>query len=1105
MTNEATRAQNAASAPSNSIWLSANAGSGKTRVLTDRVARLLLNGADPQNILCLTYTKAAASEMQNRLFKTLGAWAMLPDRDLRKALEGLGETRDDLRLARTLFARAVETPGGLKIQTIHSLCASILRQFPLEAGVSPQFKELDEPGQAVLIDQVLNDLAEVGEPRLTDAAMLHPEPLANMARTIAAKADDFQPTRSTEDIFRAFDVPPGRTQGDIVELAIETGDIPFLKSLIPLIRMVPGQTNDNLANALERLPDAPSLFAVELLEKCLLTTASAKQPYAPKATPTKPVRESPAFAPLEPRFAAIKKRIANARPARIALEAARLNAAVHAFAAVFLPAYEAAKARHGVLDFNDLISRTRRLLTDRSLEWVLYRLDGRIDHILVDEAQDTSPAQWQVIAALAEEMASGLTDRPRTLFVVGDKKQSIYSFQGADAESFDRYHTRFSERLDGAGGLKTREMVHSFRSSPAILRAVDAVFGGNASTGVGANVRHSAFHEDMPGRVDLWPLQPRAQAAAELDWHSTDPRNIAVPPATELAENVADKITELIETGTIPGENGKNRRIEPGDIMVLVQRRSDLFDQIIAACKKRDLAIAGADRLKIGAELAVRDLLALLAFLDMADDDLSLAAALRSPLLGWPEAQLYDLAANRPEQSGLWQELRRRKDEFPDTHALLEALRNQVDFSRPYELLDLILTRYGGRKALLARLGPEIEDGIDELLRQALLAERETVPSLTRFLADARAADIEVKRESDTTGNLIRVMTVHGAKGLESPIVILPDTTFGRPAFRYDLIETSSGLPVVRLGKEKSPDTLREAAQKRDDAEMAERDRLLYVAMTRAEKWLIVCGVEPAKSAPRNGPWHDKVRDGLARIETQTVEDGARGRITRLSHGDWPETAEAIPRELSATSDHLIFPAPVPPGPPRRTLLAPSSLGGDKALGGAGLEDEAAKRRGRQVHRLLEMLGQAADPVTFAARLFATGPDAAEPEDIPGLIAEAQTTMRRHPQVFAPDTLAEVDIVADTPLGRISGTIDRLLLTPGRALAVDFKTNAVVPSTPEETPGGLLRQMGAYLAALENLYPDRAIDVAILWTATAELMTLPHGIVRAALAETPTS
>ena len=497
--DDATFAQVQAADPNNSTWLSANAGSGKTRVLTNRVARLLLQGVDPRNILCLTYTKAAASEMQNRLFKTLGAWAMQSDDKLRAALTELGEAApDDLSTARTLFARAIEVPGGLRIQTIHALCSAILRQFPLEGGVSPQFRELDDLARDKLIEEVLDQLAEDHAGVMSDvSAFYRGDSLVGLGRQVSAKADDFVITRSESEIFQSFGVSPNLTIDAILDQVFVPGTLEMLHKIGKALFQSSSPTDETNAKRLTALPDTPSAPALKGLEAILLTGEGAKNPFSAKVgmVPTKEGKALPEIAPYLPQLDELMVRVEDARLERISLEAAQKNAALHRFSQVFLPAYEKAKQDRAVLDFDDLIRRTRDVLSGTAIRWVLYRLDGQIDHILVDEAQDTSPAQWQIIHALTDAMADD-DARSRTLFVVGDKKQSIYSFQGADAESFESRAEDFDRQLSGQ--LQSRELLHSFRSSSAILSLVDQVCDG--LDGLGSKVKHHAFHGDKPGK-----------------------------------------------------------------------------------------------------------------------------------------------------------------------------------------------------------------------------------------------------------------------------------------------------------------------------------------------------------------------------------------------------------------------------------------------------------------------------------------------------------------------------------------------------------------------------------------------------------------------------
>ena len=743
---------------------------------------------------------------------------------------------------------------------------------------------------------------------------------------------------------------------------------------------------------------------------------------------------------------------------------------------------------------------------------MLYRLDGGIDHILVDEAQDTSPVQWQVIERLAQEFTSGegaRADVPRTIFVVGDKKQSIYSFQGADPREFDQMKDEFADRLKATNTpLASLGMEHSFRSSHAILSLVDATFANAEPSGFTPDQSHKAFKSDMPGRVDLWPVIEKPEKEEQPDWHLPVDTKAPNDPAILLARKIAQEIRQIIDDKTpIPDGNGGMAPAQPGDFLILVQRRSALFHEIIRECKDQNLPIAGADRLKVGAEMAVRDLGALLSFLSTPEDSLALATALRSPLFGWSEAELFNLAHGRA-QKYLWAELRDRKKEFPQTMEIIEDLRKQADFLRPYDLLQRILTRHEGRRNLLARLGTEAEDGIDALLSQAMAYEQRAVDSLTGFLVWLETDDLEIKRQMDSAGNRIRVMTVHGAKGLEAPIVILPDTGQRKNEVK-DQILTHKDTALWKTGADDAPQVIRDMIEAKKAAQTAERDRLLYVAMTRAEKWLIVAA---AGDLGKNGDtWHDKVRIGLEACGAAPHPTEGVGAL-RLEHGDW--SAAAASKEADAGSKErpdlpAYFHAKAPDKATALETLKPSELGGKKALPGEGLEEEEAKRRGRQIHRLLEILPTVAQDTwgETAARILANGPDAAEGAELTELLSEAQAVLTKPElaHLFTPDVLAEVPISANIDAlknRRIHGIIDALIVTPNTVLAVDFKTNTVVPDSAQDCPDGLLRQMGAYAHALAAIYPDRDIQTALLWTRTATLMPLPHDLVTKALKTT---
>ncbi len=1120
MRNAATEAQIVAANPGESTWLSANAGSGKTRVLTDRVARLLLDGVDPQNILCLTYTKAAASEMQNRLFKRLGAWAMMPDDALRTELADLGATGaiDPQRLnaARTLFALAIETPSGLKIQTIHSFCAGILRRFPLEAEVSPQFTEMEDRAAELLREAVVEDMARGPDVGLVDgiARYLSDDKLAGFTKAVAAKGDRFLAMPDQATLAQVFGLSADASAEQAVSIACIGGEVDLVADIVAGFA---GQTPMYLNFAADLASVnlvAPQQADLDVLFNLFLYSKdqSSKSTNYPQSNHKKAVE---AAAPFIDDLHAWMDRTATAHQHLLAVAALERTLALYAFATRFVPAYRARKVLSGQVDFDDLIGKARALLSDPQVAaWVLFKLDGGIDHILVDEAQDTSPAQWDVVRLLAGEFAAGegaQPDRKRTIFVVGDKKQSIYSFQGADPEGFDRMYAHFSTELGRvATDLFDRRLEYSFRSAAEILRVVDLTFTGDNADGLEREVFHRAFKIDMPGRVDLWPVIEKADTPkpGPDDWWQPVDTVGEHHHTVQLANRIATEIARMIAVETIPVEVGKTgiyqrRPITPGDFLILVRGRvSGLFTEIIRACKKADLPIAGADVLKIGEELAVRDITALLRFLALPEDDLSLACALKSPLFGWTEQQLYTLAHHRPEKTFLWQHLRGQTDLHGATLAILNDLRGQADFLRPYDLIARILTRHGGRKALLARLGDEAADGIDALLAQALAYETSDVPSLTGFLEWLDSDDVTVKRQMDAASDRIRVMTVHGAKGLEAPIVILPDMAKPKTDLRDDLLPAGDHL-IWKTAKPESPPAVLAIRDAMLEADERERRRLLYVAMTRAEKWLIVAAAGDVGEGDESA--YGMVAQAVEEAGAVTVEMSF-GQVRRVAERAF-EALELVDASTPAVTTVCppVF-GPVAPWSAADRTVAPSGLGGAKVLPGDVTEGDAdqAMARGSLIHALLEHLPlwPAADRARIGRALIDAVPD--DVGDTTGLVDDAAhlLDMPHLAHLFGAETLAEVGITATLPeLGglRVHGTIDRLIVTPDSVLAVDFKTNRLVPVTPEQTPEGLLRQMGAYRAALGQIYADHRIEIAVLWTATGDLMPLSASLTQPAL------
>ena len=777
---------------------------------------------------------------------------------------------------------------------------------------------------------------------------------------------------------------------------------------------------------------------------------------------------------------------------------------LYAFGQPLLKRYETAKHLHGFLDFDDLVARAAGLLNDSVMrEWVLFKLDQGIDHILVDEAQDTSPQQWDVIEAIQRTsfcLGEGARTTNRSIFVVGDEKQSIYSFQGAEPQSFGRMRDTFASRLQAVDRpLGRPALITSYRSAPAILEFVDKVFQDDTANGLtvdGSKIAHNPHRKTDQGRVDLWPLVPMEEAPEPPDWWMPVDAAPGNSPKAKLAQMVAAEIKRMVEQDYLPARNGQpGRKVEAGDILVLVSRRDQLATGIIRGLKSGGVPVAGSDRLSLGQELAVQDLLAVCKVVTQPDDDLSLAALLRSPICGLSEADLFNLAHGR--EGTLWHAL--RTSSHAKVWAFLKDMAEQADYLRPYEFLQHLLDRHNGCRRLLARLGSEAEDAIDELLAQALAFEGNAVPTLTGFIAWIETSDIQVKREMDTGSGQVRVMTVHGSKGLEAPIVILPDTMSGisggagRPTLLpADARQNSPELTIWPAGRKHDDRVTARARSAAETRQNAERRRLLYVALTRAEDWLILCGATPGQIPKDN--WYGLVEAGMDRCVNVTEFDSPTGQgVARRFQTGQPaaHSPDAQVRD-KPKPDNLVpdWFAPAQHESPR-PRAAPSGLVPHQPLGGEGVGRERALAKGNAVHFLLEhadVLWTKEHGERALERKYPGLSDDLTAEILNECAAVLQMPQAKH--VFGSDALSEVTVAIDhrATHARMVGRIDRIVVSPECIDVIDIKTDAHPPDRPADVPAGYLAQLGAYLTAIAHEWPDRKISLALLWTVSADLM-----------------
>jgi ATP-dependent helicase/nuclease subunit A len=1149
---DAVRATQArASDPASSAFVSANAGSGKTHVLVQRVIRLLLDGVPPEKILCITFTKAAAANMAERVFTTLGHWVTLDDTALDAAIRDAGIARPDARLrmrARELFAYALETPGGLKVQTIHALCTRLLQQFPFEANVPARFAVLDERDQAEMMERANLKV-------LLDASR-DPQSPAGRALDIAmASAADItfkdvvREACLSRDHFMAWTDSAGSASAAITQVAVALGV----------------DSSARLDDVEREIVDGPHLPRARWEELATILDSGSKSDFDQAAR----LREALAFSgseqvdaylnvflteALAPRKSVVTKRFCDGNAAtgrlfereadrigpliekRRALTIRDRTQALLIIATAVAANYRREKQERGLLDYDDLIDKTLQMLDRVSSGWVHFKLDRGVDHVLIDEAQDTSPRQWDIVAHLISEFTTGEGARDgvkRTIFAVGDEKQSIFSFQGAAPREFDLRRKSLQSKFEDAKlKFDPISLTYSFRSGPAILQSVDHVFREQAIYGsIHAIENGYPIHESLadagPSLIDLWKLELPDPRQDIEGWRAPFDAVSETSPEVRLARRIQAEIKSLIAEATMTGPTGNRRLLTYGDVLVLVRRRGNAFDAVIQALKHANIPVAGADRLKLTEHIAIIDLMNLADALLLPQDDLALAVALKSPLFGLTDDDLFKLAWQRKGSLRDALTLHAATDE--KSKAALDRLtkcERRFATETPFAFYAWLLGGDGGRARILRRLGHEANDALDEFLELALGYERKAPASLQGFMAWLRAADTEVKRDMEISRDEVRVMTVHGAKGLEAPVVFLVDTTTS-PAdtTRLKLVRMPQGNAaphapgvVVWAGKKaEDPPAVAAAREAMLGETEDEYRRLLYVAMTRAADRLIVGGCMPGnRNVLRPLSWYDLIEKGLGNsgLHMQNVPppDGVVKRFSRAEDTSPP----AVAASAQASATVIPLPAwlrtPVPREPLAEHFLRPSDPAeeGHALRSGEAVQLRArALQRGKLVHRLLQSLPDvpAEGRLEAALRYLARNADEWAEDEREKLAARVLSLIGdgRFAAVFAPGSRAEVSIAGrlDRP-GRtpalVSGQIDRLVVTPAEVLIVDYKTNHAPPAAVAEAPVTYIRQLALYRAVLAGLYPGRPIRAALLWTETLEMMEIPAPALDAQLA-----
>jgi ATP-dependent helicase/nuclease subunit A len=1129
--------QRAVAATDVSAWVAANAGSGKTHVLAQRVINLLLDGVAPEKILCITFTKAAAANMAKRLFDTLATWTTLDDTVLDKAThEGSGVASDVRRraAARRLFARALETPGGLKVQTIHAFCTQLLHQFPFEANVAARFTVLDEAQQTQLLEQITLHV-------LLDGARDPQSPLGRaLAIAMTAAADQtFREVIRTaigrHDTIARWVMQEGGVETAIAALSRALGIEPttsresvedefFADSAIApaewtAIAATLARGNKTDIEQADRFNQLAALPRADRVETYLDIFFTANERTPRKSIVTKAIKDLG----LTERLIAEQDRVCALLQRLRAVTCRDRSAALLTVTYDVLTRYRGEKERRGLVDYDDLIDKALALLSNVDAAWVHYKLDLGIDHLLIDEAQDTSHKQWQIVRQLVAEFTAGAGVHlgTRTIFAVGDEKQSIYSFQNAAPREFAQMRS-FFERAHSHGGLKFvfKELKHSFRSGASVLAAVDEVFkdkliAASVSSDTDGFPPHIALPDAPPSQVEIWqPTEPDERADIE-SWDAPFDTVSETSPRVKLAKRIARTVRQTVENSEPVGIDRRAARY--GDILILVRQRGELFEAVIRALKNEHVEVAGADRLILTEHIAVMDLMALADALLLAQDDLALATVLRSPLFGFSDDDLFAVAYDRGRLS-LREAIERKAAEgelvAASAQAKLDKFADAARRETPFTFYGKILGADRARQHFLARLGAEANDALDEFLNLAIEYERRETPSLQGFMAWLRQARAEVKRDMEIARDEVRVMTVHGAKGLEAPIVFLADTMTPPAGPRPPrLLELPGNAMIWVTRKADDPPA---AAAARQDAQRDAADeyrRLLYVAMTRAADRLIVCGAQGDKRRP-DGCWYDLVceplkpflveesdgEDKVLRYRTAASPAAERWEAAALQRPDRPE----VPAWLRQRAAHET---------PRGGPLSPSvAFDEDIARfaqpGASAAARRKAMERGRIVHRLMQSLPdippeRRADAIEhFLLRTAKNFSPAARAEIARQVSAILDN--KDFAEIFTPGSRPEVSIIGHVPRDgaeplEVAGQVDRLSFAGDTVLIADYKTDGVVPQTLEDVPPHYVTQLALYRAVLGRIYAGRTIRAALVFTGGPLLLEVPAKTMDAAM------
>lgn len=1120
--------QQFASDPKNSSWVFASAGSGKTKVLTDRVLRLLLDNVAPDKILCLTFTKVAATEMQNRINGELAKWVVLDDLELAQKLfdlNGFKPKNSDLKKARILFASTLDAEGKIKIQTIHSFCQSLVKIFPFESGIKPNFEVLEEiqeklllqkAEKAVLKNCVLN--SELKNLVTKINSKLHEESFSELLSDLLNKKEQLTILKENlgnidgiiEAIFKKFAVEKNHSETEIADHFFKQIDFYQLSNLALNLEQSGSTKNLESADRIKKFLPNPDLKNFSFYRLAFFTGENEPRKFYGKIA-----SDADFIKCVTNQINLISDFSDQINSLRICNSTALLLK----FTDAILENYTDLKSQNALLDYNDLIVETNRLLGNPDFsDWVKMKMDGLFDHILVDESQDTNHQQWNIIKALTEDFFSGISasNKKRTIFIVGDEKQSIYSFQGADANISEEIFAYFSDKLtDNPTRFHKINLDNSFRSLPVILAAVDKVFAGEKEKSAITKVSDFQGHKPIRqggGLVEIWP-QIKSKKTKKVESKTLDYAwQFDFEPQQNyhekefLAENIALKIKQFVENKRIL--NGKTGPLKYSDFMILLRRRTDGFDKILSRFfYQYNIPFNSPSKTAFNDNLLIQDLLAAAKFAVANHDDLNLAALLKSPIFNLSEADIFEICLFKNSHQISFYEALQRLEKFSSCSDHLKNLIEKSQTLNCFEFFNFLLSTKN-RQKIISRFGVESAEILDKFTLKIFDFCETLSPNLQKFLDFTAKLNPEISLLGDNQ-NRVLITTVHSAKGLQAPIVILPDCCFDSNKLRStkEKISWIDNLPIWCAAKEDENKLLRSARELKKNQAKEEYLRLFYVALTRAEDELYIAG---SGNSEDEECWYNLIKKSLEKslapncqkfsfLDPETAKFAAdkfeiADEILVIGEKNWlPEVESNLEFKLKTMADIA---------EPLSSQINAIQAELDQNFATRNLQSTAPKQtdhhkiittnypnhhqvnsaqiKGKLIHKILEIFGKnsAADKkwLQQLADQIIAGADFLEIAEKKLIQCEISDFLNstQFEQIFSGKLHCEIEIAGAQTLKRI----DLLVEKENEILIIDYKSDEILPPN---IPPHYLTQLQNYRQLVEKIYPHKKVSTAIFW------------------------